>query len=335
MAFFGGFGVETITPSKTMPLAGFGPDRLGRQVLDDLKIRAVYLSDGSTELVLVSVDALYVSRSFCAKLEQWLASTHSIPNANLFVAATHTHSAPSLLDWEISGVSVEAAYIQFVLEKAKLAIIQAIQTMFEAKVEYAKAPSQISINRRARRLDRVAMRRLKMRQTMANRPNPQGPVDNTVHAIWLRARSESDTDIALVAVGCHPSILRGDTYSADFPGRIESELQRRENKPAHVVFVQGFSGNSRARILKAAPFAVWPLGSAFDWMFDRSRFRKNSAVEDVEWVAGAIAAAIANAPKSPCDEIRLDAKVTEVHLPLEGTASASRLLVHWHAIRDS
>jgi hypothetical protein len=40
-----------------MPLAGCGPDRLGRQVLDDLKIRAVYLSDGRTELVLVSVDA--------------------------------------------------------------------------------------------------------------------------------------------------------------------------------------------------------------------------------------------------------------------------------------
>jgi hypothetical protein len=317
LAFFGGFGVETITPKIPMPLAGFGPDRVGRQVLDDLKIRAVYVSDGSAQLVLVSVDSLYVSRSFCTKLEQWLEETHSIPAANLFVAATHTHCAPSLLDREFAGVSIEAEYSQFVLKKAKLAIAQSIDAKFEAELEYTKAPSQISINRRALRLDRISMRRLKIHRSMINRPNPRGPVDATVRAVWIRARSASDTDIALVSAGCHPSILRGDTYSADFPGRIEFELRSRVNRPTDVVFVQGFSGNSRARILDSAPFAVWPMGRAYDWIFDRSRFRDNSTVDDIKWVAGAIATAIANAPRSPCDNVRLDAKVTEVKLPLE------------------
>ena len=77
-----GYGRHSITPDRPLPLAGISGKRMGLSGGDDLYIRALHLTDGEANLVLLSLDVLYVSRRFCERLETWLWGRHRIPSSN-------------------------------------------------------------------------------------------------------------------------------------------------------------------------------------------------------------------------------------------------------------
>ena len=81
-----------ITPTKRLPLAGYGLDRITSKVSDKLEINIILLKDGLTEFCFVSVDLLFLSEEFCAIAIEKLG----LPSANVFLGATHTHSAPNI-----------------------------------------------------------------------------------------------------------------------------------------------------------------------------------------------------------------------------------------------
>jgi len=320
-----GFGIATITPDRSLPLAGISGKRFGNQALDNLKVRAIAVTHADTTLVLVSVDVLYVSRTFCDQLGSWLGQNFGITGDNLLVAATHTHCAPLLFDRYFQDVLTDNEFTAHAMAGAQSAISTAIESQSEAVIEFSSSSANVSINRRAQRLDRVEMRRFRLRRSIANRPNPRGPVDNTVRTIRFRMRVPDHPDIVLISAGCHPSIIREDVYSADYPGLIEHHLNEINSRPAQVLFVQGFSGDSRPLLLATAPMAVWPPGRGFDWLFDRQKFRKNSLVSDANWVAATLAKSIAQAPVAPLAALRLSARRVEVSLALDETPDFDQL----------
>jgi neutral ceramidase len=311
-----GFGSSKITPDRSLELAGITGNRKGEKALDDLRVRAISVSSGETTLVLVSVDTLYVSRKFCDGLGAWLQDTYGVPSDNLMVAATHTHCAPLLSDRYFDNVKVDQDFIETAEAATRSSIRQAMDQQAEAAIEFSSDTAQVSIHRRARRLDRIALRRFRPRMTMANRPNRRGPVDNTVRVIRFRMKTADQTDIVLISMGCHPSIIRENVYSADYPGLIEHHFNDNSDRPARVLFVQGFSGDTRPRLLDTAPLAGWPPGRVFDFLFDRQRFRKDSAPADAEWVAISVAKAAARAPAISIESPNLSARRIEVPLPL-------------------
>lgn len=310
-----GYGLAKITPDRPLALAGIAGVRHGRRTLDDLYVRAVVLRQGATTLVLVAIDTLYVSRAIAARLEAWLLRTHHIAAAHLFLAATHTHCAPLLLPNYFDDVPLDEPYVDLVVRQAQAAIELAVAGTRDVAIAFAATDAPVSINRRAMRWD-VSLRSPRPRRIMANRPNHGGPVDNRVRVIWLRRPAADEYDVAIISVGCHPSILRGEVYSADFPGRIERHLNESRSRPVRVVFLQGFSGDTRPRLLESPPPAIWPPRRAFDWLFDRERFRKDSAVEDADAVAKAIADAVPHAAEQEVPAVMLRATKREVLLPL-------------------
>ena len=200
-----GFGISKLTPTRSLELAGIAGSRKGAKTLDDLRVRAISVTSGETSLVLVSVDALYISRKFCDELGGWLQDTYGIPSDNLMAAATHTHCAPLLLDRYFENVKADEEFFETADAATRSSIRQAMDSRTEAAIEFSSDTAQVSIHRRARRLDRVAARRFRPRMTMANRPNRRGPVDNTVRVIRFRMKTRDQTDIVLISVGCHPS----------------------------------------------------------------------------------------------------------------------------------
>ena len=324
-------GVADITPDQPLPLAGIGGGaRLGHVTLDPLNVRALHVAHDGQQLVLVAVDTLYVSRDFCSGLEQWLEREHDIPGKNLFVTATHTHCAPLVDNEYRGGVPLDDTYVELVVEKTRLAITAAIESSCLATMAFGAGTAPVSINRRLKRVDRDSLRRLRPARTMINRPNPRGPVDNVVRCIRFGDSSSNSTDIWLLSVGCHPSILRSEVYSADFPGLIEKHLKEFTGRAAHAVFVQGFSGDTRARLLERAPFMAWPPSGAFEWLFDRQRFRKNSLGDDAEWVAREIARTAAATAMTEITAPRLSAATSEVLLSLSRRKSEDEADTHIH-----
>jgi hypothetical protein len=94
-------------------------------VHDDLYARALALADGATQVVLVAVDLIGLTRPFCQAVERQVQSVR--PGVQLLIAATHTHHGPDTLglwgpDEATSGVdpqymtAVEQALVAVALE---------------------------------------------------------------------------------------------------------------------------------------------------------------------------------------------------------------------------
>jgi hypothetical protein len=93
--------VEITPPAGEFPFplvfsGGIMPQYVG--VHDPLYARALVLDDGATQVALVIVDVTEIPRS--AEFRRAVAQAVAIPEANLILAASHTHSEPTMYYYE-------------------------------------------------------------------------------------------------------------------------------------------------------------------------------------------------------------------------------------------
>jgi hypothetical protein len=93
-----GFGKSDITPRVGVQLAGYGPyrNRAARAILAPLSARAVALSGKGGSAILLSLDACVLPRPLAARIREMVARRIGCRPDNVFLGATHTHSAPAL-----------------------------------------------------------------------------------------------------------------------------------------------------------------------------------------------------------------------------------------------
>ena len=93
-----GFARYNISPEPGVGLAGFGTEdtRLSEKVLDELYVTCTAVSDGEETLLLFSVDSMKSSESAWKLLSQKIEKELGIPQKNIIINATHSHSVPSI-----------------------------------------------------------------------------------------------------------------------------------------------------------------------------------------------------------------------------------------------
>src|SRR5262245_462831 len=122
-----GEGVADITPPLGTELAGFhkspGKERRSAAVRQPASARALVLEDpaGNT-FALVSLDVCGVSQEFCREVKAGIAGKSRIPAENIRIAATHTHSMPTLRHFRQWG-GLPAAYRDLVAAR----IVEAVE----------------------------------------------------------------------------------------------------------------------------------------------------------------------------------------------------------------
>ena len=94
-SFRAGATIRDITPEPGVSLAGHMRDRSATHVHDPLHVRCLVLDDGTTQLAFVTVDSCMVPRAIFDAAKARIHDATGIPQANMMMAATHTHSAPS------------------------------------------------------------------------------------------------------------------------------------------------------------------------------------------------------------------------------------------------
>lgn len=306
----------TITPPGSLALAGFDEKRFGLDVLDDLFVKAIIFQKDKKTLVLASLDLLWVSRRFCDDLRKWARRELGIPENSLMVTATHTHSGPQIRELSFDGCPVDKDYMDLVARRTRLALKQAFNALAPAKIEYGSGHTNIAINRRKFIVDPANLKRLRWHHKIANRPNPTGPRDDSLGVVWIKPLNGESVTV-LINAACHPSIWRGEMYSADFPGYLGEILTERIGQPVRAVFLQGFSGNLKCRLKRRMSLKVWPPGRLFETLFDRIQFEKNASSEKVREVAEELAADILEVELLPFKEARFDSREVEANLSLE------------------
>jgi len=223
-----GVAVRDITPGPGIPLWGYseGP-RLSTATLDPLQAKAVVFRVGDKAAGLVSLDLGRVPvKESCARIR---GRAKDFGLDNVILAATHTHSGPSM---ELPGLPH--------LESMENAIVEVLREASEAM-----QPVQVSLGRG--RIDIAHNRRVikdgkcYMRWRNAERL-PTAPLDQEAGVIRLDTRDGKPL-VILVNYACHPVVFGPDNtrYSADWPGEMCRTVK--ETTGAECIFLQGGCGD--------------------------------------------------------------------------------------------
>ncbi len=146
--FRAGIAVEIVTPEPLLPVSGgLGPSVPVNRKLGELTVRALYLANDETELVIVSADFLGFPGALARKVH---ALVPDIPSDHILIGATHTHSAPDCYGFPDGrgGIAADLDYVDTVCQKMAKAIRDAKSAAQPAAIKCAsgKLAERIAYN---------------------------------------------------------------------------------------------------------------------------------------------------------------------------------------------
>lgn len=223
-----------ITPEPGVPLWGFSDRKSpATGTLDPLYARVLVLEVAGKRLALVSVD---LGRPFGPGSLERLRRAMEMDVSFVILAATHTHSAPAVLDEYPYG---PPAWESTALEKIKAAIAEATKHLADAQIGTGYGNTFIGHNRLRVNPDGTVTWFERNLTTV-----PTAPVDGTVSV--LRIDGPGGQPIAiLVNYACHPVVFGSDNlqYSADFPAVMNRTVEDAFGAKPVSFFLQGAPGD--------------------------------------------------------------------------------------------
>ncbi|ODT66838.1 MAG: alkaline ceramidase [Pelagibacterium sp. SCN 63-23] len=203
-----------ITPPPGLAMAGFvARSAPASGAHDPLTARAIAVNDTA----LVVADVIGIDAAMSARIRQRCC----LPDANVIVAATHTHGGPLSMASRLSGAA-DPAFLRQLEDGCVRAIDAAIANSVPARLSVGLgADPDIARNRR----------------------HPQGITDRTLPL--LRIHAETGELLALlVGYACHPVVLAADNnlWTADYPHFVRAALER-SHPGAIAIFATGCVGD--------------------------------------------------------------------------------------------
>lgn len=219
-----------ITPPVGLPLAGYGA-RTSTGIHDPILARALAISDGQNTVVIVSVDLLAVTDDLFHAVYQKVHAAIPLPEENLLIAATHTHSGPGTLGkrfWEtLASGPYNDGMFEMTTDGTARAVIEAYQHLRPATVAYGRADAGGFI---------------------LNRMIKDGPTDPELS--FLVFKTPEGRPIAyLVNFSAHPTLLRSTNrlLSGDFPAVVSRILEEpNEQDKVMALYTSGAVADQRA-----------------------------------------------------------------------------------------
>lgn len=224
-----------ISPPPEIDLGGYAarePGNLG--VHDPVFVHTLFLAAGRECAILVVCDVLGFHKDDADVIRRLIAEQHNVPFDNIFLIATHSHSAPATLPGNGLG-TVNPGYFRWLKNKILQSVYRAKQSVQSVEIGFTTTESDIGINRRGKipegSIDPV--------------PDPTGPVDRQLSVIHIKKRNSGQPWIVLFSFGCHPTVLGPDNrrVSSDFPGAARTYLQNQLGGDCVALFLNGAAGN--------------------------------------------------------------------------------------------
>jgi hypothetical protein len=154
--FQAGAAVVDVTPPKLPVLVNGGMlSRYLDKINTLVNARALALSDGKNEAVIVVVDSCMMSRKLLDEAKTIAEKKTGIPKDHLMISATHSHTAPASMG--CLGTDADPAYMPFLTEKLVEAIVKAKAALKPARIGFGKidAAEYTALRQWIRRPDRI------------------------------------------------------------------------------------------------------------------------------------------------------------------------------------
>jgi hypothetical protein len=255
--FRAGIALVDVTPT-TLPISMTGSfdDRQARRVEDPLHVRAIVLDDGTTKLAIAVVDSCLMPREMHDDAKQRASKATGIPVAHMLVAATHTHTAVSVL--EIARVKPNPEYNELLTARIAKAIEKANANLHPARVAWGTASLPGEVNNRRWKLKPGAipinpLGKIDQVQTNARAGSPDliepaGPTDPEVSILAVQTADGKPLAVwatyALHYVGNIPPESLSADYFGEFARRMAERLKAdAPDSPFVAMLANGASGD--------------------------------------------------------------------------------------------
>lgn len=226
-----GVGQTDITPPLGTPLRGYYYERLATNVHDPLYAKAMVLEDGSQTLVIVITDLVDIAPTGFREARTRIARDFNIPEANIIISATHTHTGPEI------GPEYEETVAIKVYDAAKVARQNLQPAVIKSGVGKEES---VSFYRRFMMKDGT----VKFNPGPLNPDivRPMGPIDPDVGILYVET-PDGNPIAVLVNFAMHLDTVGGNEISADFPAYISEVLKKMLGDDTMVMFGLGTCGN--------------------------------------------------------------------------------------------
>ena len=233
-----GLATEVITPPFGTGLAGYFNYRPARGVYDDICVRAMAIEQDGKRSGLIVFDLCYLLNPFINELRLELRGEGIDFADDIVISATHTHTGTSL--WLAHPNEAESAARTGMIRAAVRAMKRAVRSMAPAELFYAEQDGNPC----------AYVRRYFMKSgavvTNPSRCNPDivGPeTDFDKHIRVLAVKQYGRISAIMVNLANHCDTVGGDLVSADWPGRMEAEIQYALKESIPVFGLTDASGN--------------------------------------------------------------------------------------------
>jgi hypothetical protein len=229
-----------ITPTQPVMLEGYASRKeLSREVHDPLFARAVAFEQDHQRLVLVAVENCGFYNSTAEPLRSAVLKASGLEPSELFLCATHTHSAPALgLDSPKSHTN-NVQYTQWLGGRLVDVVSRAIGNLSPIEARVGSGSSPVGANRREVTTDNEGKPKVILGR------NPALMTDREVQVLGLARPGESSVAGLIFAYNTHSTALgpRNNSVSGDVHGLAAQFLENYYGPAAIATGFAGASGN--------------------------------------------------------------------------------------------
>lgn len=303
---FVGTARTSITPDEPVALSGQFHTRVAKTVESPVTANVLVLEsrDGDESLdlaIMVSCDLVVIREDIQSRIRSRVAE--NLPDVDvqkLFVNATHTHTAPVMVEGKYvipaDGVIQPADYVEFLVERVSGAVVEAWNEREPAGVSWGQGQAVVAHNRRAVYADGSAA--MYGQTNQAEFRGIEGCEDHDIDVLSFWDEENKPFAMA-VDVACPAQEVEGrSAVNADFWHETRNRLRERYGQQLDVLGWCGAAGDQSPHL-----------------MFNRAaeaRMLKLRGLTRLEEIARRIDAAVEDANAAAQNDIRTDVQL--VHL---------------------
>jgi hypothetical protein len=227
-----------ITPTQPVTMSGYDSRKgLSQGVHDPLFARVTAFEQDGHRLVLISTDVLGYYGTSARIMREAIVDQCQLQPAELYLAAIHTHSAPTVTFDAERGHSNNIAYSKTLQTKLIKAVREALAGLRPVQVGFAFGSSPVGANRRQVTQDTNGTPKIILGR------NPSAMTDRQVQVIELLSAQEEVPMGVLFGYATHSTSLGPGNYiiSGDVHGLAEQFIEKYLDRG---LITAGFAGTS-------------------------------------------------------------------------------------------
>lgn len=240
-----GAAKRDITPLESMVMPGYFGKRFVEEILDPLYAKAMVFEDGEEAAVAIVCDTINLRRDDVLRIRRGIYDKCGIPERNISVSASHTHTGGPSWHWYEAGEH-DPMYITMLVNGAVDAAVEAYGKLQPAKIGFAKCEVE----------GYTFIRRYLMKngRVMTNPGDMNSDIVEVVGTpdtsfVVGKVTDENGKPLAFISnYGVHldmmASVSEMKRVSADYPGYLAELVSKKYGEDVESIFFTGPCGNT-------------------------------------------------------------------------------------------